>query len=394
MDNRIKILQVAHGMETFGGVESFLLQYYQKIDKSKVKWDFLFCCNNTFEKYADSPIFDESKITALHALKTSGNTLKNYLELVKELNKYLECNDYDIIHINTTNVFLQFICAIGLKTKCVRVAHSHSARAIMASPSLKDRIRLTIKSIAEPILKVFIRKHNDYLFACSEVAGYSLFGKKGICSPKFKIIKNAIETDRYVFNLDKRLAIREKYNIDESINIYGTVGRLAESKNLLFMIDVFREIRKIDSGAVLWIIGEGPMRKAIEDRISDYGMGNCINLLGEQNNVADYLQAMDCFLFTTVYEGLGIVAIEAQASDLITVVSDAVPVEAKVTSRCKSIKLDKSASEWADEIIQMMNKKEERKSSKDALVRNGYDMFQAATTLCEIYQNIVDKEGC
>lgn len=393
MDNCIKILQIAHGMETFGGVESFLLQYYQEIDKSKVKWDFLFCCNNTFEKHLDSLILRESKITALHTLKTTGNTLKNYLELVKELNHYLEYNDYDIIHINTSNVFLQFICAVGLKTKCIRIAHSHSARAIMANPSLKDRVRLTIKGIVEPILKVFIRKNNDYLFACSKVAGYSLFGKKGVCSKKFKIIKNAIETDKYVFDSRKRKAIREKYNINETVNIYGTVGRLAESKNLLFMIDVFYEIHKIDSNALLWIVGEGPMRKSIEDKVAEYRMEDYVNLFGEQNNVSDFLQAMDCFLFTTVYEGLGIVAIEAQASDLITIVSDAVPLEVKVTNRCKYIQLDRNASEWAEEIIQMMKNRQERKNTKDELVRNGYDMSQAAIALCEIYKDIVNKEG-
>lgn len=393
MDDCIKILHIAHGMETFGGVESFLLQYYQELDKSKVKWDFIFCCNNTFEKYLDSPALKGAKITALHTLETTGNTMKNYCRLVKELNRYLECNDYDIIHINTANVFLQFVCAVGLKTKCIRIAHSHSARAIMANPSIKDTIRLTIKGIVEPILKVFIRKNNDYLFACSKVAGYSLFGKKGVCSRKFRIIKNAIEIDKYVFDSTIRNTIRDKYNIDKNVNIYGTVGRLAESKNLLFMIDVFYEIHKLDSKAILWIVGEGPMRKAIEKKVAEYRIENSVELLGEQNNVSDFLQAMDCFLFTTVYEGLGIVAIEAQAADLITVVSDAVPEEAKVTNRCKSIELDKNVSEWAEQIIQMMKDSKERKNTKDELVRKGYDMSEAARMLCKTYQDILDKEG-
>lgn len=388
MKKIVKVLQIAHGMESFGGVESYLLQYYREIDRQKIQWDFLFCCNNTLEQYVDDPIFNGSKITALHSLKTTGNSLKNYIDLIKNLNKYLEINEYDIIHINTANVFLQFACAVGLKTQKIRVAHSHSAKAVMANPSLKDRIYLGVKSIIESLLKVYIRNKNDYLFACSKIAGVALFGKRGVTSEKFRIIRNAIETDKYVYNEETRNKLRLEYNIDDNTVVYGTVGRLVESKNLFFLIDVFYQIHKMDSNNLFWIIGEGPMRKDLENKIASYKAQGYIKLLGEQSNIPDFLQALDCFAFATVYEGLGIVAIEAQAADLVTIVSDAVPMEAKVTDKFKYIELDKSALEWAEKIKTIMDAKKERKDVRAELISKGYDIKEAARTLCSIYQNI------
>ena len=391
MEKKIRVLQIAHGMETFGGVESFLMQYYQRMDKNKVSWDFLFCCNNTLEKYVDKPTLQDSKITALHALKTTGNSLINYVRLISELNEYLKKNEYDIIHINTANVFLQFVCAIGLKSNAIRIAHSHSARAIMANPKIKDKIRLFVKGIVEPLLKIFIRSNNDYLFACSTVAGNSLFGQSGVRSSKFRIIKNAIIADKYIFNVDIRNCIRNRYSVTEHTKVYGTVGRLAESKNLLFLIDVFYGIYKRDPDSILWIIGEGPMRSEIERKIDEYDLSDYVKLLGEQSNVSEYLQAMDCFVFPTVYEGLGIVAIEAQAADLVTIVSDAVPQEAKVTDNFKSIELNKCASQWAEEIIEIMHVQKGRKNTRSEIVKMGYDISEAAERMCDLYHEICLK---
>lgn len=392
MEKIVKVLQIAHGMETFGGVESYLLQYYREIDRHKVQWDFLFCCNNTLEQYVDDPIFEDSRITALHALKTSGNSLRNYVDLIRALNNYLDVNEYDVVHINTANVFLQFACAVGLKTQKIRVAHSHSAKAVMANPGLKDRIRLGIKSIIEPVLKAYIRKKNDYLFACSNIAGESLFGKCGIANKKFRIIRNAIEADRYVYNEEVRKKIRSEYSIDDKSIVYGTVGRLAESKNLLFLVDVFYEIHKMDSNSMFWLIGEGPMRIDLENKIASYDAQSYIKLLGEQSNIPNLLQALDCFVFATVYEGLGIVAVEAQAADLITIVSDAVPIEAQITDGFKYIELDKSALEWAEIIKTTMDDRRNRKDVRAELIDKGYDIKEAAKTLCSIYQNMVNGQ--
>lgn len=390
-DNRmrkIRVLHILHGMETFGGVESFLLQYYKNIDRSCITFDFLMCCNNTFEKYENNPIFNDSKITALHALKTGGNRINNYIKLVKEVNKYLEENQYDVIHVNTTNLIIQMVLAQYMRGEGVRIAHSHSGIPKRANETMKSLIKRYVKKLVSPICQRVIRKKNDYLFACSKNAGEALFGKKGVCDPKFKIIKNAIETDNYKFNNDIRKCCRSNESVPDGYKIYGTVGRLAESKNLLFLIDIFKSIHTKDNKSKLWIVGEGPMRNAIEEKIKACQVDDSVTLFGEQKRVVSFLMGMDYFIFPTVYEGLGIVAIEAQATGLPVIVSDAVPEETRVTNHFYSIGLHKKPSEWAEQIASLkMN--EDRESALEEVIDCGYEIRYAAKDLLNFYREVV-----
>lgn len=391
LDNMVKVLQIAHGMETFGGVESFLLQYHSHMNMDIVQCDYLFCCNNTFEKYQDNPIFINSKIIALNDLKTTNNTFFNYIRMVKDINKFLIKNKYNIIHINTSNIFLQFICAVFVKRTCVKIAHSHSSRIVVINPGFKQTIKNILKNLVTPICQYFIRNNNDYLLACSKLAGIALFGRKGLDTNKFRIVKNAIKMDAYLYNEETRNILREKYNIIEKNIIYGTVGRLAESKNLLFLIDIFNKLHLKNPNSLLWIIGDGPMRTSIEKYVKKRSLDNVVFLLGEHDNVADYLQAMDCFIFPTVYEGLGIVAIEAQAASLITVVSDAVPEEAKITELCYTIPLSDNAESWAKQISTIMETAPVRREMSDKIIQAGYDINSAAKELEMFYLGIVNE---
>lgn len=386
--SKIRVLHILHGMETFGGVESFLLQYYKKMDRSCITFDFLMCCNNTFKNYENDSIFKDSKITALHALKTGGNTLGNYKKLVQEVNKYLEQNYYDVIHVNTTNVIVQMVLARYMRGDGVRIAHSHSATPKQAKETIKSLVKRSVKESVTPIFQRIIREKNDYLLACSKNAGESLFGKKGISDPKFRVVKNAIETENYGFDIEVRKYKRLCANIPEECKVYGTVGRLAESKNLLFLIDVFKLIHDKDNNSKLWIVGEGPMRNVIEEKIKECKVEDSVVLFGEQKQVAPFLMAMDYFIFPTVYEGLGIVAIEAQTAGLPVIVSDAVPEEARVIKQFYSITLDKKPSEWAEQ-IDLIEANEDRENSITEVADCGYDIKDAAEDLLSFYRKVV-----
>lgn len=384
---RIRVLHILHGMETFGGVESFLLQYYRNIDRSKVTFDFVMGCNNTFEKYETESIFVDSKFTTLYALETGGNKISNYVQLVKGVNTYLGENHYDIVHVNTSNILLQTFLALFMKTNGIKIAHSHSATPIQAKKTVKGYIKGLEKEFITPICQYLIRKNYDYMLACSKNAGTALFGQRGVEDSRFTVIKNAIDTNVYRFDESVRAYYRTKENINSNCIVYGTVGRLAESKNLLFLIDVFAELHRRNSNSRLWLIGEGSMRRTIENKVVEHGLEDVVTLFGEKNNVAEYLMAMDCFIFPTVYEGLGIVAIEAQTTGLPVVASDAVPDEAKITDRFVSIPLNFPVCKWA-ESIEKENINPNRKLSYESVKEAGYDIESAAEELLSFYRMI------
>lgn len=389
--SKIRVLHILHGMETFGGVESFLLQYYGNIDRNEITFDFLMCCNNTLEKYEEYPIIKGSKITALHALKTGGNSFRNYKKLIQEVNYYLNNNCYDIVHINTTNIILQTVLARYMRCNCLRIAHSHSATPKQAHETLKSLIMRFLKSLATPLCQGVIRKNNDYLLACSETAGESLFGKKGVSCSKFKVVRNAIEPQNFIFDKEQRKHRRISTDATDDCHIYGTVGRLAESKNLLFLIDIFKHIHDKNENTQLWIVGEGPMRQKIEERIHAQKLESVVILFGEQKQVSSFLMGMDYFLFPTVYEGLGIVAIEAQAAGLPVITSDAVPAEAKVTKHFHSLSLRENAASWAEYVLNI-EINTNREASVVEVIEHGYDIKDASKDLLSFYRKAIENE--
>ncbi len=390
--NCIKVLQIAHGMETFGGVESFLIQYYRNIDHERVVFDFLFCGNDTLQKIKGDAVLDDSNIVALQDLKPGRNRIKNYISMGRDIHLYLSGSPYDIIHVNTSNIMLQFTIALFVKIDSIRIAHSHSSKPVMANPKIKDQLRVFFKRLFEPGCQYFIRKKNDYLLACSGPAGRALFGQQVLKSQKFSIIHNAIELRKFSYKKEVRLRIREQNNIDDNDRIYGYVGRLAESKNLLFLIDVFDRLHEKEPDTRLWMIGDGPMRSQIQEKIEAYGLSDVTVLWGEKEDVSAYLMAMDCFIFPTMYEGLGIAAIEAQAAGLPVVASDAVPDEARITDLMIKVPLKRDAAYWADTIEAFLNNRAERCEHDREIIDAGYDIAAEAKKLENFYERIQRKK--
>lgn len=377
-------------METFGGVESFLLQYYKNINRDYITFDFLMCCNNTFEKYEADPIFSESKLIALHALNVGGNKISNYKKMVEGVNGYLQENEYDVVHINTSNVLLQTYLAKYMKCSSIRIAHSHSATPRQAKETFKSRIKKLIKNLYTHHCQTIICKNNDYLFACSMNAGEALFGKRGIQNIKFRVIKNAIDTIPYRFDVSIRDSIRSQQQVSPSCIVYGTVGRLAESKNLLFLLDLFKKLHQSNQKIKLWIVGEGPMRAKLESKIQAEHLESSVTLFGEQNDVPRFLMGMDYFIFPTVYEGLGIVAIEAQATGLPVIASNAVPAEARISDYYYSVSLNSSIENWIN-VINTVPRNFKREDGWRNAKKNGYDIESSSEELLSFYKEIGAK---
>lgn len=372
----IRILHImSPGSGNFGGIEAYLYQYYKYLDHDKISFDFAFLGKNTMSGCINDPLFHDSKMIELNILDSQNNRIRQWVNLYFAVRKLVEDKTYNIVEVHTGSPFIQTVCAFAVGRNIKKIAHSHSASMENKNKFLRDLIVIVCKKI--------ICNEYDYLFACSDVAGMSLFGKNVLTNNKFCKIPNAIEASEYKYNIDERKCIREKYNLEKNTVLIGHVARLSEEKNQLFLIDVFNEYLKINPNSKLWIVGEGPMRETIELKIKKMNLKEKIVLLGERKDVPKLLQAMDVFLVPSFCEGLCISAIESQAAGVPTIVSDGVPEECKITSLFTRISLSKSCFEWASLIKESIREKED---TFDEIIRSGYDIHNNVQLLQNKYE--------
>lgn len=359
----IRVLQVVTHMNR-GGLETMLMNYYRHIDREQVQFDFL-----THRPY-DGDYGAEIKelggnIFHLPIL----NPFSSYYK--RELGDFFDVHsEYKIIHVHQdclSSVILKEAKRHGIM---VRIAHSHNAGQDV---NIKYPIKL--------FYQWYIPHYATDLMACSEAAGKWMFR-----GAKFHILNNAIDVSSYVYNKEKRQQQRVKWGISNDVTVYGHVGRFSLQKNHTFLLDIFNEIVNKNSNSVLLLVGNDTEEKApeIKEKVKTLGLEDKVIFTGLRSDVADLLQVMDVFIFPSLYEGLGIVAIEAQASGLPCLISDKVPIECKKTDLVQQIFLDESCKIWAEAAIKAA--KEIRRTDESSQIRMvGYDIIENAKWLQEYY---------
>lgn len=365
------IIRVLHrGMSyNYGGMETFIYNIYKNIDKSKIQFDFI-VPENTKIAY-------ENEI-----IKMGGRIYKEICSIKSKPIKYLtyEKNflkshkEIQIIHIHECSCCNLSILKHAYRRKIpVRILHSHNNQYLFK--------RNVTNKIKEKYYKSNLKKFTTNLFACSEDAGMWMFGDLD-----FTVIHNAIDCEKFTFNLIERNKIRRELKLENKI-VYGHVGRFHDQKNHTFILDIFYEIVKKRSNAILLLIGDGENRKAIMNKIDKLKLNSNVILLGLKSNIPEYLCAMDVFLFPSLYEGLGISLIEAQASGLISFASEKViPQEVKITDLVNFISLNLSAKEWAEKIMDVDTTSIEKRKEYSIQVKNaGYDIKVEALKLQNFY---------
>lgn len=213
-----------------------------------------------------------------------------------------------------------------------------------------------------------------------------LFGKEALANKNYLKIPNGIDVNKYIFSEKKQENIRKALKINNSF-IVGHVGRFYEVKNHEFLVKIFKEFLKLVPHAKLLLVGDGPLKNKIMELTEEYNIRDKVIFYGLSKNVPDLLQAMDCFVFPSHYEGLGIAVIEAQAASLPVFCSNNVPLEAKITEKCYFIDLAKDETEWA-KFIYENTQNIIRKNNKDKVIKAGYDINTGITQLENFYLNI------
>ena len=226
-------------------------------------------------------------------------------------------------------------------------------------------------------MRPILNKIADKKLACSKEAAEFMFGSDRNVS----IINNAIDTQKYRFNMPVREEIRNNLDVKKKF-VVGHVGRLCYQKNSLFVLEIFERILKKCPEAVLVMVGEGEDRKVVENRIAELGLKKKVILTGMRKDVDRLLQGMDVFLLPSRFEGLPVTVMEAQAADLPTVVSMATPTVAQVIPAFVRLSIKENADEWAENVLRF--KGYERKDVTETIKRAGYDSAYEANKLKEL----------
>lgn len=366
MSEPIRVLQVFAQMNR-GGAEAMIMNLYRNIDRSKVQFDFVV---HTEEKCAFD---DEIKNLGGRIYRVPRYTGKNHFSYKKEWEIFFENHpEYKVVHghvRSTAAIYLRIAKKIGRKT----VAHSHStaSRGNKIQQYIKNTMQFSIRYIA------------DYMFACSYDSGKWLFGRNFDKKSNYKIINNAIDSEIYKFDEIKRNKMRELLNVEKSF-VIGHIGSFSEPKNHQFIIEVFYEVVKKQKNSVLLLVGDGRLRRYVEEKAKKLNLYDNIIFAGIRSDIPDLLQAMDVFLFPSIYEGLPVTLIEAQASGIKCFISDTITQEVKITEEVEFISLKKPSDYWAKIILEYY-KGYSRKNTFSLICKSGYDVEENAKWLENFY---------
>lgn len=361
--NPIRVAQVV-GPAVLGGVDTMVMNYYRHIDRSKVQFDFI------MDGYNETLIDDEIKALGGRVYKVEPYA-QNMLKSMRQYYRIFKDNHYLIVHshMNTLSVFPLFEAwRAGVP---VRIAHSHS------TAGKGEGKRTAMKYMLRPFAKVF----PTHYCACSEYAGRWLFGDRTFHCGKVHLVKNAIDLDRFRFKPEVREQVRTQLGINDKF-VVGHVGRFMYQKNHEFLVDVFSEIHKKNPDSVLLLVGNGPLQERIQRKVNNLGLSEAVKFLGLRKDVPELMQAMDTLLLPSHYEGLGMVAVEAQASGLWTVCSEAIPEDARISKHMVYCHLDQSAEAWAKIVL---CRKERRSSAYLNEKGKDYEITTASNKLTDFY---------
>ena len=366
----LRILHVVRAMNC-GGTEALLMSLYRSINRSKLQFDFAV---QTEEKafYDDEILNLGGKIWRFPDFRP-GSVLK----FKKSWDDFLdEHPEYPIIHGHIGSSALVYL-SCGKKHGRVAVAHSHNIYGRIYS-----MVELIFRFLAYPQ-----RYIADEFFGCSDQAGVDRFGKKVATSHRFRILNNGIRSENYVYDPVCRKKIRQALGIDDSTYLIGHVGRFEYQKNHAFLLEFFQKVYEREPDSKLLLIGDGQLRPEMVRKAETLGLQDAVIFFGLTTRVYDYLQAMDCFVFPSHFEGLGIAAVEAQCAGLPCVLSDTIPKEVELTEDLTFLSPEEPATTWADTILKYKDHVRQDRSAQ--IKAAGYDIETSARMLTDFYFSLL-----
>lgn len=366
-----RIIEIFGEPISWGGQESYVMSAIQNMDLTDISIDFFtpYYCDNEFcRTYVEN---QGGRVYSGNLLFKVGGSRR---EIIPVLQKVLFNKKYDVAHIHSGSIsVLAYSARVASQNGIGRViVHSHSSGG-------RENIKHCL--IKKYAANIFRKYATDYC-ACSIEAAQWKFPEDKM--REVIILKNGIDLDKYSYNDCKRKKMRNNYRIDEETLVLGHVGRFTYEKNQSFLIDVLNAYidRLPDKKVKLMLVGDGNEVESVRTKAVALGVETNVIFVGKSNDVGTYMQCFDIFLFPSLYEGLGIVGIEAQAAGLPVIASTGIPESMKVTDNVRFVNLY-DVTIWCDAINDF-----ETVERKDTLteIRNwGYDIHDTALEVYEMY---------
>ena len=369
----IHILQ--WGMTTgLGGIETFIMNVYRHIDRTKVQFDFL-------QDHHDGPLHFEDEIQSMGGavyrvlVPQRDSLIRSRTCLPRFFRQHPEISG---IHMHANFPYalpLKYAQRAGIG---LRILHSHNIEEYQHH---ENPLRALLWNMRGQAIARDIDRYPTHYFACSDLAANFMFPGK-----PYAWVRNGIDSARFAYDAAARGRVRRELGIGEHASVIGFCGGLRPQKNPMFLLQIFERYHAICPDSVLILVGEGLLRDEIERRIAEMGLGDCVHLLGQRSDVAELYQAMDAFVLPSVAEGLGIVYIEAQCAGLPCIGSaGAVPESARVCDLMHFERLESGPDAWAALLNDILEHAPERKSHAVDVQSAGYEMSDVVAQLQEFY---------
>lgn len=365
-----RILEVFGEPISRGGQESYVYNTLKHMDLSDFQIDLFtpyYCDNERYQKFIEG--INGKIITGNVSFKVGGSRR----EIIPVFKQHLDQNKYDIIHIHSgsTSVLAYYSKYAYLSGAKKVIVHSHSSGE-------KENIK---HWLIKRYSTLYFNKYVTDFCACSKEAAIWKFPKSKINNTL--ILKNGVDLNLFQFRQDERIEMRNLFNIDSKTLVLGSVGRFTKEKNQIFLVNLMADYVKINSNVILVLVGDGDEKSNVQERVKSLHLENNVIFAGSRDNVYDFMQMFDIFLFPSLYEGLGIVAIEAQATGLPVIASEGVPKDIKITDTVKFQNLDDHKG-WLECISSFMNA--ERINQSNLVKKNGFDILDTAKNIYEMYE--------
>ena len=356
----IRVLHEVAGLGN-GGVETFLMNVYRNIDRTKIQFDFILSHDWGIHLY-DKEINEMGG--HIYYLPEGGSQFLAFYQFLKTH------KEYRIVHSHRGAFGSFYLFVAWLSGVKHRIAHSHTAGAERKS-----------KAFFVVLMRPFLRIVSTHRFSCGRNAGEWMFGKA-----QFDVINNSIDISSFR-HFEHREEVRHHLGINTNDFVIGHVGRFTKEKNHAFLLDVFNVIHKTRNNSKLLLIGDGPLKPNIQEKAQRLGIYQNIIFLQNRHDVNLLLTAMDFVVFPSLFEGFSIAMLEMQASALRIMASDSIPKEINVCGSVFFKSLTESKEDWAAEVLSLSDYDRENLPI-DKLYTAGYDIASNARDLEAFYLSL------
>jgi len=362
-----------------GGMQSYLITLMRSIDRDRYKFDFLV--------YNDNPLY-YNEIRELggniYICPSGKNVFDKLLKRYKYKCKLYKKEHFDIVHVHVGTPSLPYLGIIEKIYKIPsRIFHCHCS----------ERKMTKLMSYLTSISRCIMSKTYNKFIAVSEKAAEWGFDKKIVKNKEYIYVPDGIIAKKFLFDEQARKKVRRELNIENKV-VIGNIGRFTEQKNQEFLLEVIHELNKKGLNCCLLLVGEGNLEKKLKEKASELGISGNVIFYGTTKEISSVLSAMDVFAFPSLFEGLGIAAVEAQANGLTVIASENVPYEAKVTKNFEIASIYNGVEPWVRRICEAIKKGRVLNNEEilSSIKSYGYDISSTVKILSNLYSQMVCRK--